>query len=275
VRNKFAMNAFLAIAFPLWICGLRLFWGPMNSSAKPGAPASQIDAANNQFEPMEHLTEFSDKDAGVAIQMEDSTIENGFPSSAAWLKAHAFRFSADWQGQNVDPLRETEVRLLWTADTLFLQFRAKYRAITVFSDSDPNGRRDHLWDHDVAEVFLQPESSVARRYKEFEISPNGFWIDLDIDGEEKQDMKSGLRRHSTIDEQNKIWTAELAIPFKSLVAKMDPLSVWRVNFYRVEGSAEPRYYSAWRPTNTPQPNFHVPEAFGRLVFAPSPVATKP
>jgi len=29
---------------------------------------------------------------------------------------------------------------------------------------------------------------------------------------------------------------------------------------------EPRFYSAWRPTNTPAPNFHVPEAFGALVF---------
>jgi hypothetical protein len=34
----------------------------------------------------------------------------------------------------------------------------------------------------------------------------------------------------------------------------------------VEGPSEPRFYSAWRPTNTGQPNFHVPEAFGWLVF---------
>ena len=45
-----------------------------------------------------------------------------------------------------------------------------------------------------------------------------------------------------------------------------PAAVWRVNFYRVEGQQEPRFYSAWQPTNTPHPNFHVPEAFGRLRF---------
>ena len=43
-------------------------------------------------------------------------------------------------------------------------------------------------------------------------------------------------------------------------------AVWGVNFFRVEGAAEPRFYSAWRPTNTPEPNFHVPDAFGALVF---------
>jgi len=47
-----------------------------------------------------------------------------------------------------------------------------------------------------------------------------------------------------------------------------------VNFYRVEGAAEPRFYSAWQPTGTPAPNFHVPEAFGELVFAASPLPRK-
>ena len=57
---------------------------------------------------------------------------------------------------------------------------AKYRDITVFTDAKPDGRRDQLWDRDVAEVFLQPDPSQLRHYKEFEVSPNGFWIDLDI-----------------------------------------------------------------------------------------------
>jgi hypothetical protein len=53
---------------------------------------------------------------------------------------------------------------------------------------------------------------------------------------------------------------------KSLVMDFQIPTVWGVNFFRVEGASEPRFYSAWRPTNTPQPNFHVPEAFGALVF---------
>jgi Carbohydrate-binding family 9 len=52
-----------------------------------------------------------------------------------------------------------------------------------------------------------------------------------------------------------------------LVEHFDPAATWKVNFYRVEGTAEPRFYSAWRPTKTPAPNFHVPEEFGDLVFA--------
>ena len=193
----------------------------------------------------------------------------GFPQPSAWQAAPAVRFNADWQGKNADPERETEVRLLWTPETLLLRFIAKYRTIRVFPDAEPNGRRDHLWDRDVAEIFLQPDSSALRRYKEFEVSPNGFWIDLDIAPGEKHDLKSDLRRRVTIDKKAKSWTAELAIPMKCLVERFDASAKWRVNFYRVEGAAEPRFYSAWRPTGTPAPNFHVPEAFGELIFVSS------
>jgi alpha-galactosidase len=70
-----------------------------------------------------------------------------------------------------------------------------------------------------------------------------------------------------MDEKSKTWTAELAIPMKSLTSHFDPAAVWRANFYRVEGSREPRSYLAWQPTGTPQPNFHVPSKFGMLRFA--------
>ncbi len=206
-------------------------------------------------------------DTATAMRLMGDVDREGLPLEAAWNEAPPLLFDADWQGQNADGQRETEVRLLWTPETLYLRFEARYRAITVFPDAESDGRRDHLWDRDVCEVFLQPEPSEPRRYKEFEVAPNGFWIDLDIAPGEKHDLRSGLRRRVDVDEENKRWRAVLALPMKSLVQRFDPSAVWRVNFYRVEGATEPRFYSAWRPTHTAEPNFHVPEAFGRLVFA--------
>jgi alpha-galactosidase len=205
----------------------------------------------------------------IAAKLNADVEGAGFPPPNAWDHAVPIRFDGDWQGKNADPQRSTEIRLLWTTTVLYIKFVARYRDISVFPDADPNGRRDKLWDRDVAEVFLQPDPSHLRRYKEFEVSPNGFWIDLDIDNGGLQDLKSGLHRRVSIDEPAKTWTAELAIPMKSLLPNFDPRTVWRVNFYRVEGSTEPRFYSAWRPTNTPQPSFHVPELFGYLKFESS------
>jgi len=198
----------------------------------------------------------------------------GFPTSLAWGRSARLRFDTDWRGENADPERETEVQLLWTPEWLFLRFRARFRVITVFPDAETNGRREQLWDRDVAEVFLQPDPSQPRRYKEFEVSPNGFWIDLDIAPGEKRDLKSGLQRRVILDEAAKTWAAELALPMKCLIERFDPEVPWRVNFYRVEGAAEPRFYSAWEPTGTAAPDFHVPEAFGELVFVQAPAPRK-
>ena len=216
---------------------------------------------------MNKVDELLKQGKAVASRLTGPCDAEGFPMPALWVGALPLQFNADWQGKNADSERGTEVRLLWTREVLFLRFQARYRTITVFADAEANGRRDQLWDRDVAEVFLQPDRSHLRRYKEFEVSPNGFWIDLEIAPGEKHDLKSGLKRRVVLREAEKTWTAELTIPMNCLVANFDPALAWRVNFYRVEGAQEPRFYSAWRPTGTQVPNFHVPEAFGELVFA--------
>lgn len=186
--------------------------------------------------------------------------------AADWDAAASATFSSDWQGSNSDPARQTAVRALWSATTLYLRFVCRYRELFTFPNADPHGRRDHLWDRDVAEVFLQPDPARPRYYKEFEIAPNGYWIDLDISPGPLQDLKSGMQSSVWLDHAAHTWSAELAIPFRAMIGHFDPAAVWRANFYRIEGSREPRFYSAWQPTHTPQPNFHVPSAFGYMRF---------
>ena len=193
---------------------------------------------------------------------------NASHPASQWERAEPICFSCDWQGKNADPKLQTEVRLLWSPQALYLRFVCHYRELWVFDDSDPNGRRDELWDRDVAEAFLQPDPSRPAFYREFEVSPNGMWVDLDIFPGGRSDLKSGMRRSVSLDKQQHTWAAELEIPVRSLTPNFDPARIWRANFYRVEGSKEPRTYLAWQPTNTPQPNFHVPDAFGELQFAP-------
>ncbi len=193
-------------------------------------------------------------------------LDAGHPAPE-WQSARPIRFFSDWQGKNPEPTLETEVRILWSPESLYLRLACSYREVFVFEDADANGRRDHLWDRDVAEAFLQPDSAAERCYKEFEVAPNGMWIDLDISPLGLADLKSGLTRSVQVDERTSMWTAEMAIPMRSLTEHFDPSKAWRANFYRVEGSAEPRRYLAWLPTHTPQANFHVPKAFGSLRFA--------
>jgi alpha-galactosidase len=189
------------------------------------------------------------------------------PSAEDWDGATPVSFDSDWQGKNSDPQRRTEARLLWTPETLYIQFHCHFRAIHVFDDAEASGRRDKLWDRDVAEVFLQPDRSGTKHYKEFEVSPNGQWVDLEITPEGGTLLSTTLQRRVTVDVAKKTWTAVIAIPMRTLTEAFDPRQNWRVNFFRCEGIEPERAYLAWKPNDSPQPNFHVPESFGTLRFA--------
>jgi Carbohydrate-binding family 9 len=186
------------------------------------------------------------------------------PSERDWNAAAPVSFCSDWQDEHPDPERATEVRLVWSTDTLYVRFVARYRELYTYPPS--NMRVDRLWERDVAEVFIQPTSTMPHRYKEFEISPNGNWIDLDIAPGTGEDLHCPLTATASVDARQKLWIGKLSIPMQCLTSHFDPQSIWRVNFFRVEGREPQRFYSAWHPTHTPKPNFHVPEVFGVLRF---------
>lgn len=242
----------------LWICAGAVVEG--RNTAGLVAKASLLTGNEAR------RAEMTNTDTVVVERLGTGLDAEGFPGEGAWQEASMVKFREDWRGENSDPARGTEVRVLWDPKILYVRFDARYKTLTFFPNADTQGRRDELWNRDVCEAFLQPDFTNPRRYKEFEVAPNGFWIDLDIAPGEKHDLRSGLRRRTSVNEAEKRWRAELAIPMQSLTAEFKSSQVWRANFYRVEGPTEPRFYSAWRPTHSPEPNFHVPEAFGKLRF---------
>lgn len=230
--------------------------------------------AMSQKDPKTFRCDNSAADATAIFLAHEIQLNAAHPSPE-WESAPEISFCSDWQGKNPDARRETRVRLLWTQQTLYLRFVCSFRSLFVFDDADPSGRRDHLWDRDVAEVFLQPDPRRERYYKEIEVAPNGMWIDLDITPGPLQNLNSGMRHSVLINKALSKWTSEVAIPMKALTENFDPRQPWKVNFFRVEGSTEPRSYLAWRATNTPEPNFHVPAAFGKLHFSGAPTSDSP
>ena len=129
--------------------------------------------------------------------------------------------------------------------TLYVRFRCRYRAIDVFPDAESNGRRDELWDRDVAEVFLQPDRFGEKYYKEFEVSPNGQWLDLDITPEglrthHQRDAKLGQARRI----QHAQWTAELAIPMAAITAQLRSCAILAGELLSLRRNRSERFYSA-------------------------------
>jgi hypothetical protein len=201
----------------------------------------------------------------IAAKLTGLPDANGFPSAVTWNQATPVAFCTDWRGKNADPQRQTEARLLWSDHHLYLRFCCRYREIYV--NENPSGRCDELWLKDVAEIFIQRGTDELRHYREFEISPNGDWLDLDINAGQKSFLMCDLKSRVVCD--NEKWVAELAIPMNCLTPEFNSNEIWRLNLFRIEGREPNRFYSAWQPTYAPKPNFHVPERFGELAFASS------
>jgi hypothetical protein len=125
-----------------------------------------------------------------------------------------------------------------------------------------------LWTWDVAEVFIGTDFENIRRYKEFQVSPQGEWVDLDIDRDHPLpeggwQWNSGYEVAARIDADKKIWYGAMRIPIARIDDRRpEPGREMRINFYRLQGPGPTRKGIAWQPTNAP--TYHVPEAFGRM-----------
>lgn len=164
----------------------------------------------------------------------------------------------------------TEIRSRWTRDNLYILFVCPYQQLYLLPSPSTATETNKLWDHDVAEVFIGSDFDHIRQYKELQVSPQGEWVDLDINRDNPKPeggwlWNSGYKVKARVDEANHVWYGEMQIPLKALTEKpVKANDELRINFYRLQGPPPNRVYVAWQPTG--KMNYHVPEAFGRLIF---------
>ncbi|MFL6352420.1 MAG: carbohydrate-binding family 9-like protein [Bryobacteraceae bacterium] len=189
------------------------------------------------------------------------------PNSPFWRAAPAIIFNGDPFGKPVSGHR-TEVRSRWTNQNLYFLFICNYEQLNLKPDPRTDIETNRLWNWDVAEVFIGSDFQNIRKYKEFEVSPKGEWVDLDINlnnphHEDGWNWNSGFAVAARIDDRSKIWYACMRIPYSAVDAKAaGPGNTLRVNFYRAQGPSSSPKAIAWQPTH--KQTYHVPEAFGTL-----------
>jgi len=196
------------------------------------------------------------------------------PSSSFWRGARAVYAARDTYDKPL-PRYRTQVRSRWTKDNLYFLFICPYDTLYLKPDPDVSTETFQLWDWDVAEVFIGSDFQNIRRYKEFEVSPQGEWIDLDIDlttphHEDGWKWNSGFQVSTRIDRSAKTWYAAMRIPFAAIDQRPPAVgATFRVNLFRTHGPPAQRKYIVWQPTMSD--SFHVPESFGILELVSGPV----
>ena len=189
---------------------------------------------------------------------------------SVWEKCKPVRIEHYWSGEPATASRHAEVRICWSDKALHARYDCEQHEPPVVSpDPRTDAKTLGLWDRDVCEIYLAPDVDHPERYFEFEAAPTGEWVDLGIvitpSGRETDwDYLSGMTTTSELRPGRLI--VYINIPWSESIPKPEKGDVWGVNVFRCVGPEAPERYLAWRPTRTPEPNYHVPEAFGSLRF---------
>jgi hypothetical protein len=184
-----------------------------------------------------------------------------------WRNAPSVYFDHGSQNELV-PGHRTQVIARWTPKAIYFLFVCPYEELYMKPSPDAVKETNLMWDYDVAEVFVGADFEKIWQYREFEISPQGEWVDLDIDRKAPKPeggwlWNSGFGHAARIDAAKKVWYAAFSIPVKSITDKPAAAGTeYRVNLYRIQGPPPNRKSICWRPTG--EPSYHVPEAFGLL-----------
>jgi alpha-galactosidase len=190
--------------------------------------------------------------------------------SAEWNKAQSVTIERYWTGEPAPPARQCEARILWSSKALHVRFVARQAEPLIVSSAPQSAKKTMgLWDRDVCEIFIAPDSDVLERYFEFEAAPTGEWLDVAIHWTaEKRESDWEFNSHMTTAaniERDRI-TIAMRIPWNHWIHEPQRSERWRVNLFRCIGADPNRGYLAWQPTLTKEANFHVPAVFGWLEF---------
>jgi hypothetical protein len=153
---------------------------------------------------------FANKDAALQVD----------PALPFWSAARPVFMEKDSFGKPV-PRYRTEVRSGWTRDNLYFLFICPYEQLHLKPEPNTRQETNQLWNWDVAEVFVGSDFADIQHYKEFEVSPQGEWIDLDVNlrnphHEDGWTWNSGFEAVARIDPQKHNWYSAMRIPLAAI-----------------------------------------------------------
>jgi hypothetical protein len=189
------------------------------------------------------------------------------PAAAEWAAAPKVFAALGYTGQPA-PGRPMEIRSRWTTGHLYLLFACPYDELNLKPDPALDAETPRLWNWDVAEAFIGSVDDRIGVYKEFQVSPQGEWVDLAIDRDSPKTQggmawNSGFVVKARVDAAARVWYGEMRIPLSAIEARpVEQGREFRLGLFRLAGPADRRVQYLWRPSG--QSSFHVPQAFGRL-----------
>lgn len=168
---------------------------------------------------------------------------------------------------------QAEVFVAHTNTTLVLLYDVKDELVRASATHD----FENVWEDSCVEFFVQREGE--KTYRNFECNILGTLLasqrENRNDAQRLTSFMPLISRFSTIqpritaDRHACDWTMFIEIPKEALgFAETENLSeqTLRANFYKCGDNTPEPHYLSWNPIDVENPNFHLPEFFGKLIL---------
>lgn len=212
---------------------------------------------------------------------------DGQLDEAAWQSAprtSVFVHTVDGSAADL----QASAKVLWSDEHLYVAFDV---ANDTYLQNTMTERDAHLWEQDAVEIMVDPDGD-GQNYFEIQVSPTARVFDTRYDSRRVPQpighanwnaaVEARVTARGTVndDTDDNGYIVEIAIPWQSFVTadgtamSAPPAdSSWRMNFYVMDTMRQGQRSAGWSPTL--ERDFHVPARFGRVTFAPAPVAEAP
>ncbi|MBK7134620.1 MAG: carbohydrate binding family 9 domain-containing protein [Bacteroidales bacterium] len=187
-----------------------------------------------------------------AVRIETPLNLSGKLDDPAWLKALPVELNYEaMPGENTPARLRTVAMVLYDQDNIYIGFRCY--------DSIPGNIRAHLTDRD--KIFSDDYVIVTidtyndyQRGFEFAVNPYGIQGDLLLMGMGSEDPSYDMVWQSAAERNGEGWTAEMAIPLKSISFSPSETQNWTISLLRCVPRNN-RYLLTWTPIDRNNPSY--------------------
>jgi hypothetical protein len=203
---------------------------------------------------------------------------DGHWEGAAWKDVPALVIARP-MGERPPHHPDTRAKLLLEPDALQIIFRVEDRHVRSV-----HGHQEAVCRDSCVEFFFVPGTDLGDGYFNLETNCGGHMLfhhqlvprgpAVTISREDCDRIALHHSMPSTVEPEIPgpvVWTLQYRLPLEILshyapVTHPEPGVRWRANFYKCADRTSHPHWLTWSKVHRPQPDFHVPEDFGELVF---------
>jgi hypothetical protein len=220
----------------------------------------------------------------VAIKTSKTVSIDGLLDEEDWKKTKSTKPFVETTSGGKGAFQAVSL-VMYDDKNLYVAFKVTDKYVkSTFKERD-----EHLWEQDAVEIMLDPDGD-GKNYFEIEASPNGIVFDTyydsrrepkpfgHVDWDSQAEVKATVQGTPNDDKPDKSYIVEMAIPWNAFKAisptpALPPAvnSSWRANFFVMDEQKRGKRAAGWSAPIVS--DFHVPDRFGTIKFAPEAVTS--